>query len=111
MHINREVEFAVHHGASQRREGGWRNRFTTEWFRVEYGRSGHLGHRLGRGLSAAGGTPRLRCPACKCEHLLAFFCQTRNFCPSCQAKRAALFAEKLECERSSPPSPTANSPS
>jgi hypothetical protein len=30
--------------------------------------------------------------------LLAFSCQTRNFCPSCQAKRAALLAEKLSEE-------------
>jgi len=45
-----------------------------------------------------GGFARLRCPQCKGEHLLAFSCQTRNFCSSCQAKRAALFAEKLECE-------------
>jgi len=43
-----------------------------------------------------GGFARLRCPQCKGEHLLAFSCQTRNFCPSRQAKRAALFAEKLE---------------
>ena len=42
-----------------------------------------------------GGFARLRCPSCHGEHLLAFSCQTRNFCPSCQAKRAALFAEHL----------------
>ena len=42
-----------------------------------------------------GGFARLRCPQCRGEHLLAFSCQTRNFCPSCQAKRAALFAERL----------------
>jgi Putative transposase/Transposase zinc-binding domain len=29
---------------------------------------------------------------------LAFSCRTRNFCSSCQAKRAALFAEKLATE-------------
>ena len=45
-----------------------------------------------------GGFARLRCPECRGEHLLAFSCQTRNFCPSCQSKRAALFAEKLEGE-------------
>lgn len=45
-----------------------------------------------------GGFARLRCPKCRGEHLLAFSCQTRNFCPSCQAKRAALFAEKLADE-------------
>jgi len=43
------------------------------------------------------GLARLRCAACKAEHLVAFSCQTRNFCPSCQAKRAALFAEHLCC--------------
>jgi len=42
-----------------------------------------------------GGFARLRCPSCKGEHLIAFSCRTRNFCGSCQAKRAALFAEKL----------------
>jgi hypothetical protein len=34
-------------------------------------------------------------PSCRSEHLLAFSCRTRNFCPSCQAKRSLLFAEKL----------------
>jgi len=45
-----------------------------------------------------GGFARLRCPQCRGDHLLAFSCQTRNFCTSCQGKRAALFAEKLERE-------------
>ncbi|MFQ5948847.1 MAG: transposase [Acidimicrobiia bacterium] len=45
-----------------------------------------------------GGFARIRCPDCRAEHLLAFSCQTRNFCPSCQAKRSALFAEKLVTE-------------
>jgi hypothetical protein len=49
-----------------------------------------------------GGFARLRCPQCAGEHLLAFSCQTRNFCPSCQAKRAALFAEKLQDEIHAP---------
>ncbi|MFQ5791692.1 MAG: transposase, partial [Acidobacteriota bacterium] len=42
-----------------------------------------------------GGFARIRCPSCRNEHLLAFSCQTRNFCASCQAKRSVLFAEKL----------------
>ena len=42
-----------------------------------------------------GGFARLRCDTCESEHLIAFSCQTRNFCPSCQAKRAALFGEFL----------------
>ena len=41
------------------------------------------------------GFARLRCGDCKREHLIAFSCQTRNFCPSCQSKRAALFGEFL----------------
>jgi len=45
-----------------------------------------------------GGFARIRCPDCRSEHLLAFSCRTRNFCGSCQAKRAALFAEKLASE-------------
>ena len=44
------------------------------------------------------GFARLRCRSCGSEHLLAFSCQTRNFCPSCQAKRAALFAERVRNE-------------
>ena len=44
------------------------------------------------------GFARIRCPTCKAEHLLASSCRTRNLCPSCQAKRAALFAEKLREE-------------
>ena len=45
-----------------------------------------------------GGFARIRCPKCHAEHLLAFSCRTRNFCSSCQAKRAVLFAEKLTTE-------------
>lgn len=45
-----------------------------------------------------GGFARIRCPKCRAEHLLAFSCRTRNFCSSCQAKRAVLFAEKLTSE-------------
>jgi hypothetical protein len=45
-----------------------------------------------------GGFARIRCPKCRKEHLLAYSCRTRNFCSSCQAKRAVLFAEKLATE-------------
>ena len=37
-----------------------------------------------------------RAPETTGFHLLAFSCQTRNFCSSCQAKRSVLFAEKLQ---------------
>jgi hypothetical protein len=43
-----------------------------------------------------GGFARLRCPSCKSEHLIAFSCRTRNFCSSCQAKRAALLGS-IDC--------------
>ena len=42
-----------------------------------------------------GGFARIRCPRCRAEHLLAFSCRTRGLCPSCQAKRSAVFAEWL----------------
>jgi len=33
------------------------------------------------------GFARIRCPECAREYLLTFSCKTRNFCPSCHAKR------------------------
>ena len=45
--------------------------------------------------SPQGGFARIKCPDCKTERLLTFSCRTRCLCPSCQAKRAALFAERL----------------
>ena len=44
------------------------------------------------------GFARVVCPECRAEYLVAFSCRTRNFCPSCQQKRALLFAEKLREE-------------
>lgn len=41
------------------------------------------------------GFARIRCGDCGDEKLLAFSCQTRGLCPSCQAKRAALFGIHL----------------
>ena len=39
-----------------------------------------------------GGFARLRCDQCRKELFVAW-CKTRGFCPSCQAKRSALWAE------------------
>jgi hypothetical protein len=50
----------------------------------------------------ANGFARIRCPRCRGEHLLAFSCQTRNFCPSCQGKRAALLGEWVVEEVAAP---------
>jgi len=44
------------------------------------------------------GFARVRCPECAGEFLVAFSCQTRNFCSSCQQKRAELLAERLREE-------------
>ena len=42
------------------------------------------------------GFARVRCPSCKFEFLVAFSCRCRGLCPSCGAKRAAIFAELLQ---------------
>ena len=39
------------------------------------------------------GFARIRCDACAHEYLLAFSCKCRYFCPSCHAKRLALWAQ------------------
>jgi hypothetical protein len=44
------------------------------------------------------GFARVRCPGCGGEFFVAFSCRTRNFCPSCQQKRAELLAERLREE-------------
>ena len=36
------------------------------------------------------------CEECNHSQLIAFSCKRRGVCPSCQAKRAVLFAENLE---------------
>ncbi len=41
------------------------------------------------------GFARARCPECRAEYFVAFSCQSRTFCPSCSAKRAAVFAAFL----------------
>ena len=42
------------------------------------------------------GFARVRCDACTHEYLLAFSCKARYFCPSCHAKRLALWTLWLE---------------
>ena len=47
---------------------------------------------VAQGLLASGKPPhrsRLRCDTCHAEHLLAFSCKRRGFCPSCGARRMA----------------------
>ena len=43
------------------------------------------------------GVARIRCPDCGHSSVVAFSCKKRGVCPSCNAKRAILFAEHL-CE-------------
>ena len=42
------------------------------------------------------GFARIRCDACTHEYLLAFSCKCRYFCPSCHAKRLAIWAQWLD---------------
>ena len=42
------------------------------------------------------GFARVRCATCAHEYLLAFSCKGRYFCPSCHAKRLALWTLRLE---------------
>jgi hypothetical protein len=41
------------------------------------------------------GMARVYCDACRSEYLLAFSCSRRGFCPSCAAKRGAIFGAFL----------------
>jgi hypothetical protein len=41
------------------------------------------------------GFARVRCDSCSAEYLVAFSCQQRGLCPSCAAKRGALFGAFL----------------
>ena len=42
------------------------------------------------------GFARIRCDACAHEYLLAFSCKCRYFCPSCHAKRLAIWTQWLD---------------
>ncbi|HVS01211.1 MAG TPA: transposase zinc-binding domain-containing protein, partial [Thermoanaerobaculia bacterium] len=44
------------------------------------------------------GFARVSCDGCRAECLVAFSCQHRGFCPSCAAKRGALFGASLSKE-------------
>ena len=46
----------------------------------------------------AHGCARAACEGCKHSILIAFSCKRRALCPSCQAKRAVIFAEHLHEE-------------
>ena len=42
------------------------------------------------------GFARVACPRCRAEFLVSFSCKRRGLCPSCGAKRAAIFSELLQ---------------
>ena len=48
---------------------------------------------------------RVRCESCHAEHLLAFSCKRRGFCPSCGARRMADDCRMQEVERRRKPKP------
>lgn len=45
-----------------------------------------------------GGFARVVCDDCRAEFLVALSCSRRGFCPSCAAKRAAIFGAQLQEE-------------
>jgi hypothetical protein len=45
-----------------------------------------------------GGFARVYCDACRADYLVAFSCSRRVFCPSCAAKRGAIFGALLQEE-------------
>ena len=71
-------------------KGQWEERFETH-----YGFwRGTVEHAVDAFLDCGvydNGFARVRCDGCRAEYLVAFSCQRRGFCPSCAAKRGALF--------------------
>lgn len=49
------------------------------------------------------GFARIRCDACTHEYLLAFSCTCRYCCPSCHAKRLAIWTQWLDTTLLAPP--------
>ena len=70
----------------ERRYGFWRGLYDTAVARY-----------LDCGLFESG-FARVRCTRCSSEFLVAFSCKRRALCPSCGAKRAAVFSELLQHE-------------
>ena len=83
-----------------------------ERFAREYGPWRPVGGEVTDKFLACGilehGFARIRCDACAHEYLLAFSCKCRYFCPSCHAKRLAIWAQWLDtallCTRAAPAS-------
>jgi len=66
----------------------WEERFERQY--------GFWQGRWDRAVAAYIGFAIVRCPVCKAEYHVAFSCRCRGLCPSCSAKRAAIFSELLE---------------
>ena len=73
-----------------------------EQFQKQYGRLRHASRRAVEKFLACGdlecGFARVRCDQCRAEFLVAFSCKARYLCPSCHAKRLAIWSEWLEHE-------------
>ena len=65
-------------------EGGSLPQFVKREF-ADYLKCGRLEH----------GLLRVKCNACSHEHLVAFSCKRRGFCPSCAARRTVKSAAQL----------------
>ena len=86
----------------ERRYGFWRGFYDTAVARYldcglfESGlRSSSFGQAR-RSFAEAAGFARVKCTKCPNEFLVAFSCKGRGLCPSCGAKRAAIFSEMLQ---------------
>jgi hypothetical protein len=73
-----------------------------ERFESRYGRWGGFVDRVVYAFSDCGdlkrGFARVYCSSCRSEFLLAFSCTRRGLCPSCSAKRGAIFGTFLREE-------------
>ena len=81
----------------QELEYQWEDRFQSEYGVLRDVVKDTLDSYLNCGILAHGAA-RVRCPRCNHSVLIAFSCKKRGICPSCQAKRAIIFAEHLHSQ-------------
>ena len=81
----------------QELEYQWEDRFQSEYGVLRDVVKDTLDSYLNCGILAHGAA-RACCPKCNHSVLIAFSCKKRGICPSCQAKRAIIFAEHLHSQ-------------
>ena len=78
-------------------KGTWEERFETQYCRWR-GFVDDVVYAFSDCGDLSRGFARVYCDACRSEYLLAFSCARRGFCPSCAAKRGAIFGAFLQEE-------------